>query len=75
LRNALWELGGVPLEHRTDRLSTAVNNMTEAKEFTARYEALLRHNSDAFVSLSTGVCASAERLDRTLAAIAAVVPL
>ena len=33
----LWELGGVPLEHRTDRLSTAVNNMTDEKEFTARY--------------------------------------
>jgi hypothetical protein len=42
LQNALWELGGAPLEHRTDRLSTAVNNMTDAKEFTARYEALLR---------------------------------
>ena len=43
LQNALWELGGAPLEHRTDRLSTAVNNMTDAKEFTARYESLLRH--------------------------------
>lgn len=43
LQNALWELGGTPVEHRTDRLSTAVNNMTDAKEFTARYEALLRH--------------------------------
>lgn len=43
LQNALWELGGVPLEHRTDRLSTAVNNMSDEKEFTARYQALLRH--------------------------------
>jgi hypothetical protein len=43
LQNALWELGGVPLEHRTDRLSTAVNNMSEEQEFTTRYEALLRH--------------------------------
>ncbi len=43
LQNALWELGGVPLEHRTDRMSTAVNNMSEAHEFTTRYEALLRH--------------------------------
>jgi Mu transposase-like protein len=43
LQNALWELGGVPLEHRTDRLSTAVNNMTDEKEFTSRYQALLRH--------------------------------
>jgi hypothetical protein len=43
LQNALWALGGVPLEHRTDRLSTAVNNMSDEKEFTARYQALLRH--------------------------------
>ena len=43
LQNALWELGGVPLEHRTDRMSTAVNNASDEKEFTARYEALLRH--------------------------------
>jgi len=43
LQNALWNLGGVPLEHRTDRLSTAVNNMSDEKEFTARYDALLRH--------------------------------
>jgi len=43
LQNALWELGAAPLSHRTDRMSTAVNNATEEKEFTARYEALLRH--------------------------------
>jgi hypothetical protein len=43
LQNALWELGAVPLEHQTDRLSTAVNNMTEEKDFTLRYDALMRH--------------------------------
>jgi len=43
LQNALWELGAVPLEHQTDRLSTAVNNMTEEKDFTVRYDALMRH--------------------------------
>ena len=43
LQNALWELGGVPFQHQTDRLSTAVNNVSEEKEFTARYVALLRH--------------------------------
>jgi hypothetical protein len=43
LQNALCELGGSPLEHQTDRMSTAVNNMSEEREFTARYEALLRH--------------------------------
>jgi len=43
LQNALWKLGGVPLQHRTDRLSTAVNNMTNPAEFTDRYNALMRH--------------------------------
>lgn len=43
LQNALWELGGVPVEHRTDRMSTAVNNTSDEREFTVRYEALLRH--------------------------------
>ena len=43
LQNALWELGAAPLQHRTDRMSTAVNNTSEEREFTARYEALLRH--------------------------------
>jgi hypothetical protein len=43
LQNALWRLGGAPQQHRTDRLSTAVNNMSDAKEFTTRYDALLRH--------------------------------
>ena len=43
LQNAFWELGGVPLEHRTDRLSAAVNNLVDTREFTRAYEALLRH--------------------------------
>jgi hypothetical protein len=43
LQNALWELGGVPLEHRTDRMSAAVNNLSDAREFTRAYEGLLRH--------------------------------
>jgi hypothetical protein len=43
LQNSLWELGGVPRVHQTDRLSTAVNNMTNPAEFTQRYEGLLNH--------------------------------
>lgn len=54
LQNALWELGGVPLEHRTDRMSTAVNNMTDEREFTARYEALLRHYRMEGQKIQTG---------------------
>jgi hypothetical protein len=43
LQNALWELGGVPRQHRTDRLSTAVHKTDHPEEFTRRYAALLRH--------------------------------
>lgn len=42
-QNALWELGGVPREHRTDRLSAAVNNLSNTEEFTQRYKSLLKH--------------------------------
>src|SRR5689334_5272199 len=42
-QNAVWELGAVPAEHRTDRLSSAVNNMSNREEFNRRYEALLRY--------------------------------
>jgi hypothetical protein len=42
-QNAIWELGKVPQRHRTDRMSTAVNNMSNPAEFTARYEALLNY--------------------------------
>jgi hypothetical protein len=43
LQNALWELGGVPTRHRTDRLSAAVNNDPESDMFTHKYKALLTH--------------------------------
>ena len=40
LQNALWCLGGVPLQHRTDSLSAAFNNLTEQEELTRRYQEL-----------------------------------
>jgi hypothetical protein len=44
LQNALWELGGVPQLHRTDRLTAAIPPGTEGSAaFTQRYQALLRH--------------------------------
>jgi len=43
LQNALWELGGVPREHRTDRLTTAVQKVSHPEEFTQRYRGLLSH--------------------------------
>jgi hypothetical protein len=43
LQGALFALGGVPIRHRTDRLSAAVSNLSETKEFTIRYQSLMAH--------------------------------
>jgi hypothetical protein len=43
VQNALWELGGVPKVHRTDRLTAAVQKPDHPEEFTQRYEAMLKH--------------------------------
>jgi len=43
LQSALWELGGVPERHRTDRLSAAIRKPDHPEEFTQRYRALLDH--------------------------------
>lgn len=43
LQNALWQLGAVPEEHRTDSLSAAIAPIGSEEEFTARYKGLLDH--------------------------------
>lgn len=45
LQNALWSLGGVPEQHRSDSLSAAFRNLgADAKEdLTTRYEAFCGH--------------------------------
>jgi hypothetical protein len=43
LQNALWELGAVPDESRTDSLSAAVKKQGSKEEFTERYQGLLGH--------------------------------
>ena len=45
LQNALWALGGAPLEHRSDSLSAAFRNLDEdaRQDLTRRYEALCAH--------------------------------
>jgi hypothetical protein len=42
LQNALWKLGGVPKQHRTDCLTAAVK-LECPEEFTRRYQGLLAH--------------------------------
>lgn len=45
LQEALWRLGGAPLEHRTDSLSAAYKNLDKdaREDLTERYQALCRH--------------------------------
>jgi len=45
LQNALWALGGVPREHRSDSLSAAFRNLTHdaQEDLTRRYHELMRH--------------------------------
>ncbi len=44
-QGALWELGAVPVEHRTDNLSAATHELRESRGrgFTERYLELVRH--------------------------------
>ena len=45
LQNALWKLGGIPAEHRSDSLSAAYKNLDAdaQRDFTRSYEDLCRH--------------------------------
>lgn len=43
MQNALWQLGGSPVRHRTDRLTAAMSNFGNQPKFGARYQALLDH--------------------------------
>lgn len=45
LQDALWRLGAVPKEHRSDSLSAAFKNLTkdESEDITLRYQQLCRH--------------------------------
>lgn len=43
LQGALFQLGGVPKTHQSDRLSAAVCNLQSPAAFTDRYRSLLRH--------------------------------
>ena len=54
LQNALYELGGVPLTHRSDRMSAAINSQCNAEEFTRRYQALLSHYGLEAQKIQTG---------------------
>ncbi len=45
MEKALWQIGGVPQQHRTDHLSAAVRQLRkeEKEDWTLRYQALMTH--------------------------------
>jgi hypothetical protein len=43
LQEALWQLGGVPREHRTDRLSAAYRNLSDREDEAKAYAQFCRH--------------------------------
>src|SRR6059058_5386907 len=45
MEKALWQIGGVPLQHRTDHLSAAVRHLRkeEQEDWTVRYQGLMAH--------------------------------
>ncbi|HVI77831.1 MAG TPA: IS21 family transposase [Candidatus Acidoferrum sp.] len=54
LQQALWELGGVPVLHRTDRMTAAINNLTDLADFQRNYQALMRHYGMEGRKIQTG---------------------
>jgi transposase InsO family protein len=57
LQNALWALGGSPLEHRSDSLSAAFRNLAKdaREDLTRRYDALCAHYGMAPTRNNRGV--------------------
>ena len=57
LQNALWALGGVPEQHRSDSLSAAFRNLdAQAQDdLTKRYEALVQHYGMTPTRNNTGI--------------------
>ncbi len=63
IEKALWHIGGVPEQHRTDHLSAAVKQLriSDREEWTARYQALMAHYSMQPTWNNTGIAHVASR--------------
>ena len=65
LQAALWQLGGVPREHRTDNLSAATHELQESRGrgFTSRYRELLDHYGVTAEVILPISCSDPDQLD------------
>ena len=57
IEQALWQIGGVPKQHRTDHLTAAVTQLPkeQREEWTARYLALMSHYGMEPTTNNTGI--------------------
>ena len=55
LQNALFSIGGVPLEHKTDSLSAAFNNAYQEQKLTKSYQLLCKHYNLKAIRNTKGV--------------------
>lgn len=57
LERALWQFGGVPVQHRTDHLSAAVRRLDKEgrEDWTQRYAALMQHYAMTPTTNNVGV--------------------
>jgi Mu transposase-like protein len=66
-QNAVWELGAAPERQRTDRMTLAVHHAGNPEQYTARYQALLRHYAvtpaatNAYSGHENGDCEQSQR--------------
>ena len=69
LQEALWRLGGVPQEHRTDSLSAAFKNLSddEKADTTRRYDELCQHYGMSATRNNRGVSHEKAALSRHMA--------
>jgi hypothetical protein len=72
-QNALWDLGGVPNEHRSDRMSGAVNNLVDKKERKTAMTATMKRATTIsqtihFVLGRLGFCNRMRKLFKSVAA-------
>ena len=74
LQEALWQLGGVPREHRTDRLSAAYRNLSSQEDEATRYAEFCRYygmeptRNNAGVSHENGSVEAAHGISRPASA-------
>jgi transposase len=67
IEKAVWQIGGVPEQHRTDHLTAAVRQLRkeEQEDWTVRYQALMKHYGMQPTWNNTGVAHEDGEVERS----------